>query len=80
MMMTPKMLKRLTLSSDEAYTVVLHPSLALDCIATLIEQRYSLHVTENEVGTAVIIRIKKKERQSVNISNKVKRMLESIMI
>lgn len=77
--MTPAMLRYLALSYNEAYTVILHPSLALECIVTLLTQGYSLHIKENEAGTAVIIRIKKKEKQTVNISNKAKRMLECVM-
>ncbi|MEO9365190.1 MULTISPECIES: hypothetical protein [Candidatus Nitrosocaldus] len=73
------MISRLAISDNERYVVTLHPSIALDYILALIAQGYSIHAYENATRTAIVIRVKKKEKQTVNISNKAKRLLEIFM-
>lgn len=73
---------RLALNENESFVVTLHPSIALDYILNLIHEGYSIHAHENTTGTAIVIRIKKKEggkKQTINISNKAKRILETFM-
>ena len=72
---------KLAIGDNERYVVTLHPSIALDYILALIVQGYSIHAYENPTGNAIVIRIKKKEgKQTINISKKAKRLLESIML
>lgn len=70
----------LALNDNESYVVTLHPSIALDYILLLIVQGYSIHAVSSVSGNAIVIRVKKKNgKQTINISNKVKRLLESFM-
>lgn len=66
-------------SNDSVYHFVIHPSLALECINTLIALKYSIHAVVNDNSTAIRITVKNKKKQTVNISNEAKKLMQKYL-
>jgi hypothetical protein len=63
---------------DSRYSFVIHPSLALFYIEELYAIGYSLHVdvSDNGQGKGIQITVKNKNKRSLHISKRAKKMLE----
>ncbi|MEM1971309.1 MAG: hypothetical protein QXM92_02460 [Candidatus Anstonellales archaeon] len=88
--MTPEMLRYLALEEEDkkrrwittevvndpsVYYFVIHPSLALECIASLLSLRYSILADINESNTAIKITARNRKKQFVNITRRAKELI-----
>ena len=64
--------------NESRYTFVIHPSIALYYIEQLYAIGYSLHIdaSNNGEGKGILITVKNKNKQSLHISRRAKKMLE----
>lgn len=60
---------------DSIYHFVVHASIALECIHSLVTLGYSIHAVINESKTGIKITVKNKDKQTVNISNEAKELM-----